>query len=526
MYHTILISAALLPFALSSPQPHGRYHGYGRHAHLHLSSAPFPIGTGGLTSTIAGTAPYGNLSSPETTGTTTTYSTVTLTETISNKVTATEAAGPTDNPQVSSVVVNKGLATASSGVCDAGTITVTISPTFTVTVISSKDSAPESASLSSVYAPSSSLVLSSFSAASSEVETPTSSTSELRKSTLRTVRNLAETRIAVDDTSSVPVAPSSEAAVATPVKTSLEAATSTTKKSDSSTADVPASTAPASKGTSSAPAPITTVAAAPSSSSSAVKATTSAPAKSSSGNKRGILASGPDQDALVSAFNSASKIKWLGNWFSNPPGHVDSHIEFVPQNYGKQSDIAPDYEWTANAKKQVADGAKYFMSFGEPEFLTNKQLYMTPQEAVDLWMQKMQPYADKVTIGAPAVLQPTTDMQWLSDFLTGCDKAGCSIGFICIHWFWKAEDDLIKWFKETVTNATVIANGKPVWVDNFQAVGSNAAQQEFLNGVLPWLEENPAIERYAYVSPDRSTGTGFLNADGSISDLGKFYADF
>jgi len=50
-------------------------------------------------------------------------------------------------------------------------------------------------------------------------------------------------------------------------------------------------------------------------------------------------------------------------------------------------------------------------------------------------------------------------------------------------------------------------------------------QQAFLSEVVPWLEQNLAIERYAYVPLDMTSGNGFLNTDGSVSSLGKFYAD-
>jgi len=42
---------------------------------------------------------------------------------------------------------------------------------------------------------------------------------------------------------------------------------------------------------------------------------------------------------------------------------------------------------------------------------------------------------------------------------------------------------------------------------------------------MPWLEQNEAVEKYAYISPDRTTRTGFLSANGSISSLGTFYAN-
>ena len=149
------------------------------------------------------------------------------------------------------------------------------------------------------------------------------------------------------------------------------------------------------------------------------------------------------------------------------------------------------------------------------------------QAAANAFMQFLQPYANDVTIGAPGVLQNTNDFTWLSEFLDACDLLGCKIGFIAIHWFYTASplQQQADSFEAVVNNATALAKGKPVWVDNFQATGTNEEQQAFLADVVPWLEANDAIERYAYVTTDRTTGTGFLNADGTISSLGTFYAN-
>lgn len=153
---------------------------------------------------------------------------------------------------------------------------------------------------------------------------------------------------------------------------------------------------------------------------------------------------------------------------------------------------------------------------------------MDPDTAVDLFMSDLQPYAlQGIKVGAPAVLQPDPDLAWLKQFMAGCEEKGCKISFVAVHWVWSATPaERVEDFKDTVNNATAIANGKPVWVDNFQASGTNEEQQQWLSQVLPWLESNDAVERYAYVSPSRNTGTGFLNADGSMSSLGEFYASF
>lgn len=267
----------------------------------------------------------------------------------------------------------------------------------------------------------------------------------------------------------------------------------------------------------------------------AVKAAAAAPTKASStpktgsssgsgsGNKRGLImpCGSADTDFLVEAFNDKPSIKWVGNWYSAPPGNLSSNIDFVPQDY--HFDDADFVTWNQNAKQAISEGQKYLLGFGEPETDPGAQSPQGVQAAAEGWMKFMQPYSGQASLGSPAVLQNTNDFNWLSEFLDACDSLGCDIGFIAIHWMWEASQ--VESFKTAITNATTIANGKPVWVDNFSASGTNEEQQAFLNEVVPWMEANDGIERYAYVSPDRTTGTGFLNADGSISSLGTFYAN-
>ncbi|MCJ1376895.1 hypothetical protein MMC20_008140 [Loxospora ochrophaea] len=491
-----LLASVLLPTALASP--HHEYGLHGRRVHHsahHLSGGPFPTGR----PIPSGTAPYGLAngtagprfgSTGALTSKLTTETFRTLTSTIFETVFMTQ---PTDQGGHSG---SESTAGAASGACDLATATLTVTPTVTVTA--NAGSTFTGSPLSSLPAGTSAVGL-SLSPLSSQAAPLT--TAESQQSSTSTITT---------DTSESSAVSTSEAAA--PV--SSEAPSSSILAPQSS--DISISTQAQ-----------TSVTAQPSiASSSAALATATSTAGATSGTKRGILASGTDQNELVSAFDNSSSITWLCNWYSAPPPNLGSHIEFVPQDYGKQSDVAPDYVWTANAKTAVAENTKYFLSFGEPE-TANNELYMDPQDAVNLFIKDLQPYADEgVKVGAPAVLQPDPDLEWLSQFLDLCETAKCDISFIAIHWFWSATEDHIQAFKDTVNNATSLAKGKPVWVDNFQASGSNADQQTFLNGVLPWLEQNTAVERYAYVSPDRSTGTGFLNADGSMSSLGEFYANF
>lgn len=58
---------------------------------------------------------------------------------------------------------------------------------------------------------------------------------------------------------------------------------------------------------------------------------------------------------------------------------------------------------------------------------------------------------------------------------------------------------------------------KPIWLTEFAGSGSSAEQQAFFKQVLPWMEQQPWIERYAglcvYFPPlsARDIGLGWSN---------------
>lgn len=528
MRASLSFTIALLTAAWASPHPHGYIHGKsvghgrfdnGTHPSGHLSGRPLP--------TAIGTAPQGlSSSSVNTEGTIV----VTLTSTVRVTVAVSPSPAPNDEikhtettPAASSeekpgeekpgegkYSESESNLSAKPDTCNLETVTVTDAPTVTVTVTQSPDTNGVS-------------IVSSRPIQASEVPSIESEDHHTEAHPLQPVisqspiKSKSEEATAKSPEPSVPIIPTHQAPTASdPSKAEVSEKADTAPVKTETLIPIPKS--------SEAPAPVEaptpTVAKAPDTPSKAPSIPIT-----KAGNKRGILASGHDSTPLVAAFNNSPKITWLGNWYSGPPPDLDSHIEFVPQNYGKQSDIAPDFVWTFNAKKSISKGGKNFLSFGEPE-TPNDKLHMEPQEAVNLFMEKMQPYANDVRLGAPSVTQPDRDLAWLSQFLDLCDAAGCSISFVCVHWIWSASEEHVQDFKNVVTKAIEIAKGKPVWVDNFAASGTNAEQQNFLSGVLPWLESNPKVERYAYVSPSRQTGTGFLNADGSMSSLGEFYANF
>lgn len=518
MITAFVLIASMASAALASPQGYGygfRHPEHHHHKPYHYSSGEPVLTAGvlptGLPSSAAQSAPYGlgNTTVPGSPGLASGFQVLTTTvrQTIQTVLPGTPSSsiGSSSTPSGPEEAAQSGAAKDATGAaCGSGTVTETYNPTVTVTLTS-----PHGSSGSISILPTTPSEYSTPGGASTGADSPEGATS----STLATSKSASSTALQ-ESTKQVASSPVPVHTTSTP----LPQPKTPTSKSE------PAVVPPTSQVKDSAVAKPTT--ATPSTAPSSPILST----KPAAGKKRGILASGSDQNALVSAFDNSSKITWLCNWYSAPPPNLGSHIEFVPQDYGKESNTAPKYEWTTNAKQAIAKGAKYFLGFGEPEAPDTATMHtnMDPQDAVNLYMKDLQPYAKQgIKVGAPAVLQPDPDLAWLKQFLSLCDKAGCIYDFIAIHWVWSATPaQRVQDFKTTINNATAMANGKKVWVDNFQASGTNEEQQQWLSQVLPWLEDNDAVERYAYVSPSRKTGTGFLNADGSMSSLGEYYANF
>jgi len=528
---TILL---LLPAALAHPSFNGHrrdhshsYHGSEAYKSGHqVSGGPFPSGSAGpygmsnATASQADTA-IGNAESAASTGYTTLYNTIY--QTVSESPSESEAAS-----------------VAPAGSCgDTTTLTVSAN-TVTVTVTGG-----ENAEAATTGAPETQAPVITSSSAPEVVQPP-----------IQTSKNPAPV-VPVSQVAAPTVAtPSVEASSSTPT---AETATSPAAEAVTVSPSTPISSAPAeSQSASIVPAPSSAVqapsSAAPAESQGATTSATpesptpQAPSAAPPGSKRGLfipISSDSTQSDYVTAFNNnPGKISWIVNQFSGPPGGLSSKFNYVPQMYDKFSDESKPGEaphpWTTNAQKAVAAGEKYFLSFGEPNTNNSQNFYMDPPTAAQEFITALQPYAinNGVNVGAPGTLGSPLDIGWQNDFLDECAKLKCKISWISAHWFSKCGDataqDLADTFYGTVNDYKAIAQNHSsqygidlkVWVDNFSLDCKSQTQQEFLDIVVPKMDADDMIERYGYVSiTDVSQGNGFINGDGSISDLGLHYAN-
>ncbi|EON63775.1 hypothetical protein W97_03003 [Coniosporium apollinis CBS 100218] len=251
--------------------------------------------------------------------------------------------------------------------------------------------------------------------------------------------------------------------------------------------------------------------AAPSSDSSSTTSSVSTPTVRAIGaGKRGLAY---NNAALCAPFASSSLITWGYNWAQTSSG-LDGKYNFVPMLWGTNSMFTNG--WAAAASSFIANGGSHLLAFNEPDHA--QQANMAPAVAAAAYKAHMQPFAGKAKLGSPAVTNGGGDMglTWLSNFMSAC--SGCTIDFVAVHWYDSVNN--VEYFKNHITSAHT-KTGKPVWLTEFGTIdGSDAQKADFLRKVLPWLDAQDWIERYAYFM----VSDGMMVNGGSMSAQGSAYA--
>jgi hypothetical protein len=147
---------------------------------------------------------------------------------------------------------------------------------------------------------------------------------------------------------------------------------------------------------------------------------------------------------------------------------------------------------------------------------------LTPDVAAKAYKKYMNPFAGRALLGGPAVtnsVQPGQGLAWLEAFLEACNNE-CHIDFFPVHWYDPTGN--MDSLKQHLSQTHKLAKGKDVWLSEFGlggGGGSQDAQVAFLKQALPYLDQTPYLERYAYfgVFPN-----SLLNGN-TISPAGQEY---
>lgn len=189
----------------------------------------------------------------------------------------------------------------------------------------------------------------------------------------------------------------------------------------------------------------------------------------------------------------------------------------------------PDPKWTAAV--QTAN-TKNILGFNEPDLTYSASSNILPANAAAGYKTYIEPFAGSRGIGMPNVLWNNVgsssggnynSAQWTQYFLGNC--TGCHFDFAAIHYYQDCfpanGQSGAEWFMGNVTDAYKTLH-LPVWVTEFECYGSEDQQIAFLQQVLPWMDAQSYVARYAYFG----VFPGYLlNAAGNgLSKLGMAYA--
>ncbi|KAA8577290.1 hypothetical protein EYC84_007262 [Monilinia fructicola] len=130
--------------------------------------------------------------------------------------------------------------------------------------------------------------------------------------------------------------------------------------------------------------------------------------------------------------------------------------------------------------------AKSILGFNEPDLTYEQSSNMLPAAAATGYKSYIEQFAGQVRIGTPNVLWNNWN-SWSS--------GGSYNSRVWTQYFLGASGS--DWFISNVTNAHDTLN-LPIWVTEFQCYGTDEQQAQFLRAVLPWLDAQSWVERYAY----------------------------
>lgn len=250
----------------------------------------------------------------------------------------------------------------------------------------------------------------------------------------------------------------------------------------------------------------------PTTSSTAPAASSSSPPSLSGSTGTGKRGLAYTNAALTQCFDyDTSQVSWGYNWDSQSRG-LSPHFEYVPMMWGLKS-WAMD-NWFNAADAALAAGSRHLLSFNEPDMAGQADL--TVSAAVAAHKKYMDPYKGRARISSPAV--SNAGLKWLGSFLDSCTD--CTIDFVAVHWYDSASN--VAYFKSYINDVIALAKGKPVWLTEFGGSGSQAEQVKFLQEIMPWLDQQAGVERYAWFG----VFDGNLVSGQTANPLGNTFATY
>ena len=228
---------------------------------------------------------------------------------------------------------------------------------------------------------------------------------------------------------------------------------------------------------------------------------------------------------------TALNAKWHYSWNWELQDNYPDDVEFVPMIWGVNSTST---SILSNIASLVDNGdVTHLLGFNEPDLVS--QANMTVDQAVESWERIEETGA---ILGSPVTAAPLNS--WMIDFMTRALDENLQVDFVAVHWY--GPPNAANFINKI--NEVFDQYQKPIWITEFAVRDPDATTiennqyspeqvLEFMEAVLPELEEMEFVHRYAWFSTSTSnqnyakTATSVLiDDDNQITPLGEFYANF
>jgi len=211
---------------------------------------------------------------------------------------------------------------------------------------------------------------------------------------------------------------------------------------------------------------------------------------------------------------------WYYNWNVRPDAKgldcmdTPRTAEFAPMFWSCSEDCSqglPEDYWSMWLKT----GVKYILGFNEPD--NEEEAHLNPADAAEVWVELQQRAAE---LNIPRLGSPATTtvgfndydnggnraLTWYDEFFTACKT--CKVDFLVVHMY----NQNINKAKEILTKLHTRYQ-LPIWVKEFNNGGrwanngkgrSVTSHLKYMDELVNWMEDQPFIERYAWMSARNS----------------------
>lgn len=253
-----------------------------------------------------------------------------------------------------------------------------------------------------------------------------------------------------------------------------------------------------------------------------------------------------------------TNLSWYYTWSIDELSGVSKQVEFVPMLWGDFGrGNSREAEWLKNGGYK---DYKYLLTFNEPDM--PDQSNMTPERVVELWPELEKVRQAGVSVSSPGTAVPTvlygdtnnaynTVGGWYGKYDQLMVKADYHDDFTAVHFYFDYPGEFVLDIIKQIHERT----GKPIWitewgvgqwtqVQNFDWTGGPDEGNwqrdiivDFMESVIPKLDQLDYVERYAWFPFDGSDTTKFGNGasglffrgendplKGQLTSLGKTYA--